>query len=98
MKDKDPIACGIFVTPVDDTGFNLSAFSNLVGNVSEEEVEHYEALIEGIGYMIQNNPFFFVDLGNMILDQAEVQIEFEPADELEQAIAESKIIPFNKKN
>ena len=98
MKDKDPIACGIFVTPVDHTGFNLSAFSNLVGNVSEEEVEHYEALIEGIGYMIQNNPFFFVDLGNMILDQSEMEIEFEPADELEQAIAEAKVIPFNKKN
>ena len=98
MKDKDPIACGIFVTPVDHTGFNLSAFSNLEGNVSEEEAEHYEALIEGIGYMIQNNPFFFVDLGNMLLDQAEMEIEFEPADELEQAIAEAKIIPFNKKN
>ena len=98
MKDKDPIACGIFVTPVDHTGFNLSAFSNLEGNVSEEEADHYEALIEGISYMIQNNPFFFVDLGNMILDQAEMEIEFEPADELEQAIAEAKVIPFNKKN
>jgi hypothetical protein len=51
MKDKDPIACGLFITPVDHTGFNLSAFSNLVGNVSEEEAEHYEALVEGIGYM-----------------------------------------------
>jgi hypothetical protein len=98
MKDKDPIACGLFVTPVDHTGFNLSAFSNLEGNVSEEEADHYEALIEGIGYMIRSNPFFFVDLGNMILDQSEMEIEFEPADELEQAIAEAKIIPFNKKN
>ena len=98
MKDKDPIACGIFVTPVDHTGFNLSAFSNLEGNVSEEEADHYEALIEGIGYMIRSNPFFFVDLGNMLLDQAEMEIEFEPADELTQAIAEAKIIPFNKKN
>ena len=98
MKDKDPIACGIFVTPVDHTGFNLSAFSNLEGNVSEEEADHYEALIEGIGYMIRSNPFFFVDLGNMLLDQAEMEIEFEPADELEQAIAEAKVIPFNKKN
>ncbi len=98
MKDKDPIACGIFVTPVDHTGFNLSAFSNLEGNVSEEEADHYEALLEGIGYMIRSNPFFFVDLGNMLLDQAEMEIEFEPADELEQAIAEAKVIPFNKKN
>ena len=98
MKDKDPIACGIFVTPVDHTGFNLSAFSNLEGNVSEEEADHYEALIEGIGYMIRSNPFFFVDLGSMLLDQVEMEIEFEPADELEQAIAEAKIIPFNKKN
>jgi len=98
MKDKDPIACGIFVTPVDHIGFNLSAFSNLEGNVSEEEADHYEALIEGIGYMIRSNPLFFVDLGNMLLDQAEMEIEFEPSDELEQAIAESKVIPFNKKN
>jgi hypothetical protein len=98
MKDKDPIACGIFVTPVDHIGFNLETFSNLEGNVSEEEVEHYEALIEGISYMIRSNPFFFVDLGNMLLDQAEMEIEFEPADELTQAIAESNVIPFNKKN
>ena len=98
MKDKDPIACGLFLTPVDHTGFNLSAFSNLAGNVSDEEADHYEALIEGIGYMVQSNPFFFVDLGNMILDQSEMEIEFEPADELEQAIAEAKVIPFNKKN
>ena len=96
MKDKDPIACGLFVTPVDHTGFSLSAFSNLEGKVSEEEFAHYEALLEGIGYMIRSNSFFFVDLGNMILDQSE--IKFEPADELEQAIFESKIIPFNKKN
>jgi hypothetical protein len=34
----------------------------------------------------------------MVLDQSEMEIEFEPADELEQAIAEAKVIPFNKKN
>jgi len=98
MTEQDPFACGLFLTPVDQDNFKMSSFSNLRDNLDDEEADHYEALMEGIGYMIQNNPYFFVTLGNMLIEQSEDGIVFEPADELEEAIAESKVIPFNRKN
>lgn len=98
MTEQDPIACGLFVTPQDRGDFKMSSFSNLRDNLDDDEADHYEALMEGIGYMIQNNPYFFVTLGNMLIEQSEDGIVFEPADELEEAIAESKVIPFNRKN
>lgn len=98
MTEQDPIACGLFVTPHDQSNFKMSSFSNIRGNLSDEEADHYEALMEGIGYMVHNNPYFFVTLGNMLIEQSEEGIVFEPSDELEQAIAESKILPFNRKN
>ena len=98
MTEQDPFACGLFLTPVDQNNFKMSSFSNLRDNLDDDEADHYEALMEGIGYMIQNNPYFFVTLGNMLIEQSEDGIVFEPADELEEAIAESKVIPFNRKN
>ena len=98
MTEQDPFACALFLTPVDQDNFKMSSFSNLRDNLDDEEADHYEALMEGIGYMIQNNPYFFVTLGNMLIEQSEDGIVFEPADELEEAIAESKVIPFNRKN
>ena len=98
MTEQDPFACGLFLTPVDQDNFKMSSFSNLRDNLDDDEADHYEALMEGIGYMIQNNPYFFVTLGNMLIEQSEDGIVFEPADELEEAIAESKVIPFNRKN
>lgn len=98
MTEQDPIACGLFVTPQDQDNFKMSSFSNIRDNLTDEEADHYEALMEGIGYMVQNNPYFFVTLGTMLIEQSEMDIAFEPADELEEAIAESKIIPFNRKN
>lgn len=98
MTEQDPIACGLFLTPQDRDNFKMSSFSNLRDNLDDDEADHYEALLEGIGYMIQNNPLFFVTLGTMLIEQSEMDIAFEPADELEEAIAQSKIIPFDRKN
>lgn len=96
--NEDTTACGLFIIPMPQGQFTLRPFSTLEGQVSEDEQYHYEALVEGLAYMISENPYFLVSLGSMLIERAEDEIVFEPEDELLDAVAESKIVPFNKKH
>lgn len=95
-KDNEiPEACGVFVVPMNFGQFTLKPFSTLNEKMmSEEEIDHYEALVEGISYMIAENAQFLVSLGQILIERMEDQIEFEADEELVNAINESKIIPF----
>tara|TARA_B100000963_G_C22481392_1_gene604876 strand:- start:87 stop:392 length:306 start_codon:yes stop_codon:yes gene_type:complete len=98
--EEIPKACGVFIIPLEDgTGFSVRNFNGLWDTLPDEESEQYEALVYGLMHIATEGFEFLTSIGKIILEnERNEQIEFEADDELIDAIAESKIIPFNRKN
>ena len=94
MNDDVPNACGIFLIPHGYGQYTLRPFNHLDRSVSAEEWERYDALVEGIAYMLSEGSLFLTTLGETIKAQQENEIEFEADEDLLDAIAEAKVVPF----
>ena len=100
-KDDIPPSCGIIIRTRGFGQFSMHPFTHFEGNITDAEVSHYTSLIEGIAYLLAESPEMFVSLGDLVLENAElsgVSVEFEPDEELLEAIHDSTIIPFKKKH
>ena len=98
MKDKlQPRVCGIFLIPKGYGQFTLEIFNDLGDSVSATESEHYSQIVEGAAHIISEGHEYLRTVGILIQDQRDMQIDFEADEELLDAIAESTVIPFNKK-
>lgn len=98
MKDKlPPRVCGVFLIPRGYGQFSLQAFNDLGDSVSASEHDHYNQIIEGAAHIIAEGAEYLRTVGEVIQDQRDMQIDFEADEELLDAIAESTVIPFNKK-
>jgi hypothetical protein len=69
-------------------------------DITDEEARYYEALLTGLNYALNFGTDFCVGLGTMVLELGEMEAEeefiFEPDEELKQAVADAKVIKFNK--
>lgn len=98
MKEKlPPRVCGIYLVPKGYGQFSIQAFNDLGDSVSASEYEHYNQMIEGAAHIIMEGSEYLRTVGELIQDQRDMQIDFEADEELLDAIAESTVIPFNKK-
>ena len=98
-KDEVPQACGLFLIPLDDMSFTIRPFNNLHQTMPQEDADRYEEMIYGLMHIASEGYEYLTSVGKIILEnERNEQIVFEAADELSDAIAESKIIPFNRKN
>jgi hypothetical protein len=98
MKEKlPPRVCGIYLIPKGYCQFSIQAFNDLGDSVSASEYDHYNQMIEGAAHIIMEGSEYLRTVGELIQDQRDMQIDFEADEELLDAIAESTVIPFNKK-
>jgi len=98
MKEKlPPRVCGIYLIPKGYGQFSIQAFNDLGDSVSASEYNHYNQMIEGAAHIIMEGSEYLRTVGELIQDQRDMQIDFEADEELLDAIAESTVIPFNKK-
>ena len=97
-EDDVPQACGIFLIPLDGDSFTIRPFNNLHATLGEDEADRYEELVYGLMHIASEGYEYLTSVGKIVLEnERSEEIEFEPEDELIDAIAESKIIPFNRK-
>ena len=70
-------------------------------DLTDEECTYYLNLITGLNYTLNFGTDYAVSLGAMVNHLGELEAEdefvFEPDDELIQAVADAKIVPFDKK-
>jgi hypothetical protein len=98
MKEKlPPRVCGIYLIPKGYGQFSIQAFNDLGDSVSASEYDHYNQMIEGAAHIIMEGSEYLRTVGELIQDTRDMQIDFEADEELLDAIAESTVIPFNKK-
>ena len=65
----------------------------------EEDANRYEEMIYGLMHIASEGYEYLTSVGKIILEnERSNSVEFEADEELLDAIAESKIIPFNRKN
>jgi len=70
-------------------------------DLSEEDCLYYQNLLTGLNYTLNFGTDYAVALGAMVNHLGEMEAEdefvFEPDDELLKAVADKKIVPFDKK-
>ena len=70
-------------------------------DLTEEECDYYMNLLTGLNYTLNFGTDYAVALGAMVTHLGEMEAEdefvFEPDDELLQAVADSKVVAFDKK-
>jgi hypothetical protein len=91
--------CGIYIIPQGPREFIVRPFNALGEDFPEKEHTGYQDLLMGLAYQLDEAPTFFMNLGGLLreLYESEGDVVFEADEELLDAIQESKIIPFNKK-
>ena len=90
-------ACGIMMVPEEYGTFRLRPFSHFGDEVSPEEREYYENIVEGIAHQISHSAESLESIGAMLRELADPEFVFEPDEELKEAIADSKVVAFDKK-
>lgn len=68
--------------------------------LTDEECRYYENLVTGLNYTLNFGTDYAVALGSLVNHLGELEAEeefvFEPDDELRQAVADAKVVPFDK--
>lgn len=68
--------------------------------LTDEECRYYENLVTGLNYTLNFGTDYAVALGALVNHVGELEAEdefvFEPDDELIQAVADAKVVPFDK--
>ena len=97
-KINEPV-CGIYIIPQGPHEFIVRPFNALGEDFPAKELIGYQDLLTGLSYQLDEAPTFFMNLGGLLreLYESEGDVVFEADEELLDAIEESKIIPFNKK-
>lgn len=102
-SDLPTDAMGIVIHLEEDGGFGVTVMHNLSDDWSEEEAEPYLDILNGLNMVLTNGYEMlgmYGALGRIVKDYIEndgPEIEFEPDEELLQAIEDRKVVPFNKK-
>lgn len=99
MNKSDEPVCGIYIIPQGPHEFIVRPFNALGQDFPAKELIGYQDLVMGLAYQLDEAPTFFMNLGGLLreLHDSEGGVVFEADEELLDAIEESKIIPFNKK-
>jgi hypothetical protein len=105
MKYSDlPLnSMGIVIHLEEEGGFGVTVMNNISEDWSEEEAEPYLDILNGLNMVLTNGYDMlgmYGALGRVVKDYIEgdgPEIEFEPDEELLQAIEDRKVVPFNKK-
>ena len=99
MNKIDEPVCGIYIIPQGHKEFIVRPFNALGADFPANELVAYQDLLTGLAYQLDEAPTFYMNLGGLLRELFENQseIEFEADEELLEAIAESTVIPFNKK-
>ena len=99
MNKLDEPVCGIYIIPQGPREFIVRPFNALGEDFPAKEHIGYQDLLMGLAYQLDEAPTFFMNLGGLLreLYESEGDVVFEADEELLDAIQESKIIPFNKK-
>ncbi len=68
--------------------------------LTDEECRYYDNLVTGLNYTLNFGTDYVVALGAMVNHLGELEAEdefiFEPDDELIKAVADTKVVPFDK--
>lgn len=99
MNKLDEPVCGIYIIPQGPREFTVRPFNALGEDFPAQELIGYQDLLTGLAYHLDETPTFFMNIGGLLreLYESEGDVVFEADEELLDAIQESKIIPFNKK-
>lgn len=99
MNKIDEPICGIYIIPQGPREFIVRPFNALGEDFPAQELTKYQDLLSGLAYQLDEAPTFFMNLGGLLreLYESEGDVVFEADEELLDAIQESKIIPFDKK-
>lgn len=69
-------------------------------DLTDEECRYYENLVTGLNYVLNFGTDFAISLGGLVEYAGELEAEeefiFEPDEELRQAVADAKVVPFDK--
>lgn len=92
-----PDTIGLIVS-LDDEGLPVvDTFSNITDEMSEEARIFLELMLSGLEFTAHSGGSFLASVGNIItlLDSHESELDFEPDDELLDAIHSNKVVPIN---
>lgn len=100
-KDLEPDTLVLRLRILDDGEVEVFAGHNITDEVEEEQAHFYIDLLNGLQTFMETATEHLVMTGSLLrtinnMQQADV-IDFEPDDELLEAINKKNVIPFNKK-
>jgi len=97
-QNMAPDTIGLTVS-LDDEGLPVvDTFSNITDDMSEEARIFLELMLSGLEFTAHSGSSFLASVGNVVtlLDSHESELEFEPDEELLDAISNNKVVPINR--
>lgn len=99
-KDLEPDTLILRLRILDDGEVEVFAGHNITDEVEEEQAHFYIDLLNGLQTFMETATEHLVMTGSLLRTinnlQQSPEIEFEPDEELLEAINKKKVIPFNK--
>jgi hypothetical protein len=99
-KDLEPDTLLLRLRILDDGEVEVFSGHNITDDVSEEQAHFYIDMLNGLQTMMESATEHVVMIGTFLRTinnlQQSTEIEFEPDEELLEALKDKKVIPFSK--
>lgn len=100
VRELQPNSMMIRMDILGDGDLRIVTAQHFSDDLTDEECHAYMAILTGLNAVLNMGTDFVMALGNMVTHMGDLEAEdefiFEPDEELRKAVADAKVIPFDK--